>query len=212
METFLVLLSGLCWSIVYIELIRNGFKNKTYGMPLFALGLNFAWETIYAYDGLIVLGDLSNPQSWVNLVWALLDVVIVISFFKYGKKYFPKEVQRYFVPFGILAFAACFVMQLAFYLEFPSEPASIYSAFVQNAAMSLLFLGMLYSRKGTEGQTIIIAIAKWLGTLAPTILGGILQANIYMLLMGIICCVFDISYIFALAKKKKGSKTLAVDK
>mgnify|MGYP000984424995 CR=1 FL=1 len=42
MSLFLVLLSGVCWSIVYIELIRKGFQDKTYAMPLFALGLNFA--------------------------------------------------------------------------------------------------------------------------------------------------------------------------
>jgi hypothetical protein len=46
MELFLILLSGLCWSIVYIQVIRKGFKDKTYGMPLFALSLNVAWESI----------------------------------------------------------------------------------------------------------------------------------------------------------------------
>ena len=54
MNLFLVLLSGVCWSIVYIELIRNGFKDKTYAMPLFALGLNFAWEVIYSVDSLVL--------------------------------------------------------------------------------------------------------------------------------------------------------------
>ena len=44
----LVGISGICWTIVYIELIRNGFKDKACGMPLFALGLNIVWEFLYS--------------------------------------------------------------------------------------------------------------------------------------------------------------------
>lgn len=50
----LIVTSGICWSIVYIECIRIGFKEKTYCMPLFALGLNIAWEGIYAFTALFV--------------------------------------------------------------------------------------------------------------------------------------------------------------
>jgi hypothetical protein len=45
MQTFgliLVGISGLAWTVVYLFLIRAGFKDKTYGMPLFALALNIA--------------------------------------------------------------------------------------------------------------------------------------------------------------------------
>lgn len=38
MEIFLTLVSGIAWTIVYIELIRKGFKDKTCAMPLYALG------------------------------------------------------------------------------------------------------------------------------------------------------------------------------
>lgn len=95
-------------------------------------------------------------------------------------------------------------MQFAFYFQFNQVPASQYSAFAQNAAMSILFLTMLYQRGNTRGQTMTMAIAKWLGTLAPTLLGGIIESfNIYILLMGIICFVFDLLYIAALHHFKK---------
>lgn len=44
MEMFLTLISGIGWIIVYEECIRLGFKEKTYAMPLFALGLNRSEE------------------------------------------------------------------------------------------------------------------------------------------------------------------------
>lgn len=122
-----MLLGGICWSIVYIELIRKGFKDKTYAMPLFALGLNFVWELIYSVNTLML--SAASLQGWVNLVWAMLDVVIVYSYFKYGREDFPAKAKKYFVPFSILAFAACFLLQFAFYFHFDSVAASKYSSF-----------------------------------------------------------------------------------
>lgn len=49
-----------------------------------------------------------------------------------------------------------------------------------------------------------IAVAKWIGTLAPTILQGVLWGiNPYILLTGLVCCVFDILYIVLLSQFKK---------
>ncbi|WP_262429210.1 transmembrane-type terpene cyclase [Paratissierella segnis] len=201
-KAVLMILSGICWSIVYIELIRGGFKDKTYSMPLFALGLNFAWELIYSVDQLFLGSD--PIQGWVNLVWTMLDAIIIVTYFKYGREYFPIKAKKYFVMFSILAFMSCFVIQFAFYFHFKSVPASQYSAFAQNAAMSIMFLVMLYQRGNTRGQSMLMAVAKWIGTLAPTILGGIIESfNIYILLMGIICYIFDVIYIVALHGFKK---------
>src|SRR5713101_195578 len=77
MVMFLTLLSGIAWTIVYIDSIRVGFKHKTYAMPIAALGLNIAWEWTYAIRG------LADPQlqTWVNLIWALADVAILATFF-----------------------------------------------------------------------------------------------------------------------------------
>lgn len=202
MNLFLILLSGISWSIVYIELIRKGFQDKTYAMPLFALGLNFAWEIIYSVDSLLL--NTASVQGWVNLVWAALDAVIVCIFFRYGRESFPEKAQEYFVPFSILAFAACFAIQFAFYFHFESVQASKYSAFAQNAAMSILFLTMLFTRGNTRGQTVLMAVAKWIGTLAPTVLGGFIEEfNIYIVLMGAVCFVFDGIYTLVLGKWKK---------
>ena len=42
MVMFLTVLSGVCWTVVYLDLIRLGLRDKTCGMPLFARGLNIA--------------------------------------------------------------------------------------------------------------------------------------------------------------------------
>lgn len=199
MELFLTLLSGIGWTLVYIDSIRLGFKDKTYAIPLYALGLNFAWELIYTIKDF----GSSGIQGIVNLVWMLCDSIIVYTYFRFGKKEFPDNAKDCFVPFSILSFVTCFVFQFAFLLQFPEGiEAATYSAFAQNAAMSIMFVIMLYRRNDTRGQSMLIAIAKWIGTLAPTLLLGVVtQFNIYVILTGIICSVFDIIYIIELHKK-----------
>ena len=48
MALFLTALSGVAWTLVYLEAIRVGFRDRTYAMPVAALALNIAWESIYA--------------------------------------------------------------------------------------------------------------------------------------------------------------------
>lgn len=199
MEMFLLLLSGVAWSVVYVAAIRVGIRDKTYAIPLFALGLNIVWEVINTVHDLAL--DPS-AQAFVNLAWMCLDAVIVWTYFKFGKREFPEGARRYFVPFSLLAFASCAAMQAAFFLSFDHLHAAQYSAFAQNAAMSVLFVAMLFLRGSSRGQSMVIAVAKWIGTLAPTILQGVLWGiNPYILLMGLVCCVFDIVYIVMLRRQ-----------
>lgn len=139
------------------------------------------------------------------MAWACFDVVILVTFFKFGKGLVPKGARSWFVPYTLLALAACVVAQLAFYLHFDNVvAASQYSAFAQNAVMSALFLSTLLRQDGAPGQSVLMAVCKCLGTLAPTILGGVVEGfNIYILLMGAICLVFDLTYIVCLVQRKR---------
>jgi hypothetical protein len=197
MELLLLLLSGICWTVVYLELIRKGFKEKTYGMPIFALALNVTWV------GLYTLKDLTAPtidvQGWVNLVWLLFDIAIVTTYFRFGRKEFGTfgHLQNHFIPWSILIFVMSFVLQYSFLVEF-GDDAPKYSAFLQNLIMSVLFICMLVARKSTLGQNQVIAVCKWLGTAAPTIKIGVMDGNQLVLVLGIFCFVFDLIYIYAL--------------
>lgn len=57
-----------------------------------------------------------------------------------------------------------------------------------------------------------IAIAKWLGTLTPTLLMGIYRGfNIYIIITEILCMVWDLTYIYLLNKKIKEEKLAATN-
>lgn len=209
----LVSISGITWTIVYIELIRKGFKEKACGMPLFALTLNLAWELIYAIDGLFISKSFILVQSIANVVWAFFDIFILITWFLYGRQYMNEKSKKYFIPYTILAIIVAFTMQFAFYFSCStSEIASIYSAYAQNVLMSIMFVAMLFKQDNTKAQSLTIAISKWIGTLTPTIYGAIyavdLGLNYYVLLTGILCSVFDLIYIYFLYKFNKNGKVI----
>jgi len=193
MQLFLTILSGLAWTIVYIEAIRLGFKSKTYAMPIAALGLNISWETIYGIHGL--LGPIS-AQSIINILWAAADVVIVVTFFRFGRSELPAFVTRpLFIGWGVVLIGTSYAVQALFIGQFGWTDAVRYSAFLQNLLMSGLFIAMFVARRGTRGQSLVIAISKWIGTLAPTILIGVLGNLPFITGIGLLCSVFDLIYV-----------------
>jgi hypothetical protein len=204
MSLFLTIVSGLAWTIVYIESIRIGFRYKTYAMPVAALALNIGWESIYSVHGLAT--DIS-AQTIINAVWAAADVVIVYTFFRFGRAELPKFVTRpLFIGWGVVVFGAAFTVQALFVSEFGWVDGARYSAFLQNVLMSGLFIAMLVARRGARGQSMVIAVAKWIGTLAPTILIGVMANLPFIIGLGILCSVFDLIYIGLLwdAKRNPG--------
>jgi hypothetical protein len=194
----LTLTSGISWTIVYLAIIYRGFKDKACGMPFFALALNLTWEFIYSF----LLGGELSLQLVINIIWFFFDVVILYTYFRYGRKEFPNTVDpKWFVPWSVWVLAVGFVTQYFTALEFPGLPGAMYSAFVINLVMSILFIGMLVRRDSVEGQSMAIAVFKWLGTAAPTLLFYLVSGSNLVLVLGIVIFVFDVIYIGMLHQK-----------
>jgi hypothetical protein len=206
MDLLLTALSGIAWTTVYIDSIRVGFMQRTYAMPIAALGLNIAWEWIYAFRDLTHDPQL---QGWVNLIWALADVAILATFFRYGRSEFPGFVSRpLFISGGVVIVITSFLIQWLFLVEFPVDmKAAQYSAFLQNLLMSGLFIAMFVARRGPRGQTLLIAVAKWIGTLAPTILFGFINNSLFVIGIGLLCSAFDLVYIGLLVWARRDRST-----
>ncbi|MFE4226308.1 hypothetical protein ACFRJ8_00295 [Arthrobacter sp. NPDC056886] len=196
MTLFLTIVSGLAWTVVYVDAIRIGFRDRTYAIPAAALGLNFAWEVIYSARS-IATGI--TAQGVFNIAWGLADVVIVYTFLRFGRSELPGWVtRRLFIGWAVLLGVTSFAVQLLFVAEFGWDDAARYAAFLQNLLMSGLFIAMFVARGGRRGQTLLIAVAKWIGTLAPTIAFG-WQGNSPLILgVGILCSIFDLVYIWLL--------------
>ena len=99
----------------------------------------------------------------MNLVWAIADVLILYTFFRFGRREFPKLVSRpLFISWGIATLASSFIIQWLFIAEFviTGSKSAAYSAFLQNLLMSGLFIAMFVARRGPRGQSLTIGIVK----------------------------------------------------
>jgi hypothetical protein len=199
---FLTIVSGLAWTVVYIDAIRVGFRDRTYAVPAAALGLNFAWEALYATRS-ITTGI--SAQGFFNIAWGLADVVIVYTFLKFGRSELPAWVtRRLFIGWALLLAVTSFAVQLLFVAEFGWDAASRYAAFLQNLLMSGLFIAMFVARGGSRGQTLLIAVAKWIGTLAPTFVFGWYGHSPLILGVGLLCSILDLAYLGLLWRSRPG--------
>ena len=194
----LTLISGISWTIVYLAIIYRGFNDETYGMPFLALAFNLTWDFIFSF----VAGGSLSLQVVINMTWFFFDLVILYTYFRYGRKEFPESVgQKWFGPWSWLAIAVGFVTQYFAALEFPSLFGPTYSALIGNLVMSILFIDMLVRRAGVEGQSMGVAIFKWLGTTAAAIsLHQQTNSNL-VLVLGIVIFVFDLIYVGMLYQK-----------
>jgi hypothetical protein len=94
-------------------IIRQGFLDRTYGMPLAALCANLSWEFIFAF---VYPHDL--PQRVVNMVWFSFDLVILVQLLLYGPREFSDMPRRLFYAACALALVTAFGAVLTITLQF----------------------------------------------------------------------------------------------
>ena len=190
------LMCGGFWMISYSIAIYKGIKDKSYAMPFFALCLNISWEILY-FKKVLNGGDGGLLWTVMDSIWLILDSGILITYFLYGKKYYPDKLKNYFWIFSIFQLIIAMLIMNEFYINYPFH-AKINAGFFINIVMSMLFIDMLIKRNGKEGQSIILAITKFIGTLVATILSGFCfgAINRISLVLGGVSAVVDIIYIF----------------
>lgn len=217
--TLASLISGICWTLVYFCTVFRGIKDKSYGMPLVALALNFTWEFTFSF--IYPPSDSSIVLTIINTVWCIFDAGIVYTFLRNGYKYFDESYGikkpafyaiaflAFFLSFGIMYQGATFFADLPYFKRETFEVGKFIAMF-QNAVMSCLFVNMFYTRKKAghpaEGLSLYAAIFKIIGT---SLTVGITQitshpGNWQMISIAeITCFIFDIWYIILVWKELK---------
>lgn len=207
----LVLLGGLSGIVLYAEAARVGLRDKSYAIPVWAIGLNFSWAIIHT----LLAGKIEGASLPVLIIAVriALDCVVLYTWFKSGGRHFPENPgERWFVPWSLLVIAVSFVLHSAAIMQLGIYPGLASTAFLQNLVMSLLFIAMLARRKRRKAQSMIIAFAKLTGSLASTILYGVLGVETLdgpsdlLLVIGSLCCLFDLIYIALLSQAKPYEK------
>ncbi len=190
---------GVFWSLAYLLIIRRGFKDRTFGMPLAALCANISWEFIFSF-----VHPHQAPQWYVDIAWFLLDTIILFQAFRYGPRAFDALLPKglFYVVF-LLSLLLGFLLVLGISIEFNNWTGT-YSAFGQDLMMSILFIVMLRRRNDLSGQSLYIAIFKMIGSLVASIYVYItVSSSLLMVTLYISIFVINLLYIILLYAKHK---------
>jgi len=186
--------SGLFWTLTYLLIIRRSYKDKSYGMPMVAICANVSWEFIFSF-----VHPHPLPQLYIDYLWLLFDLGILVQYLSYGKKEFSLKLPgSLFLPTFLftLLFSALLILLIS--REF-NEYIGIYAAFGQNLVMSVLFIHLYLKRDDVAGQSLYIALSKMIGTLFPSFLFYLYFPHSYLLILlyaGIF--IFDLVYLLLL--------------
>lgn len=160
-----VSLRGVCaffWMSAYLLIIRRGMRDRLPAMPLAAFALNICWEGIFTFWYL-------PDEPMVLIGWGacfFLDVGILVQVYRYGRLDFPHPgVRRHWTAILVGALVTAWAVLMGFTAQF-GDHLGWHTGFLQNLLMSVLFVAMIVRRGSVQGQSLYIALAKWLGTLA----------------------------------------------
>jgi hypothetical protein len=159
-------LCAFFWISTYLLIIRRGTKDRLPAMPLAAFALNICWEGIFSF---VYMPD--DPR--VTIAWGacfVLDVAILIQVYRFGRDDFAApRVRRHWTAILAVALVSAFLVLMGFTAQF-GDKLGWFTGFLQNVLMSVLFVAMILRRGSVRGQSLYIALGKFLGTLVAFIL------------------------------------------
>jgi hypothetical protein len=190
--------------LTYIDIIKKGTRDRTYGMPLLALCANISWEFLFSF-----IKPHRPPQLIVNMIWFAFDVVILYQTLRFGPNEFktvsPKAFYMLFMVALVTAFSVVYTTSSTF-----NDWNGAYSAFGQNLLMSGLFIRMLKQRKSSRGQSISIAVYKLIGTVLASLAYYLADTekrkSVFLFGCYIATFILDAMYVSMLARNKKRNR------
>lgn len=146
-----VALMGIGWSINYVGMVRQSFRDQTYGMAIIPLCNNIGWEMVYAF----VYPSKSAVERTVFVTGLSLNVGVMYAAVKFSPeewKHAPiiQKNLTWIFGFGV---TACFTGHLALAMEIGPSLAYSWGAVICQIILSIGGLEQLLARNSTRGAS-----------------------------------------------------------
>ncbi|KAJ8179082.1 hypothetical protein LV157_007418 [Aspergillus fumigatus] len=198
-----LLAQGLGWSINYLAMIYQSYKDRTYGMAILPLCCNFAWEFVYS----VIYPSHNSAERAVLTTWMILNLFVMYTAIKFA----PNEWQHaplvrqclpWIFPVAIAAFTAG---HLALAATVGVSKAANWGAFLCFELLTSGAVCQLMSRGSSRGASYTIWLSRFLGSY----IGGIFLhvrethwpqefgwiSHPFVTWHGLMCFSLDIAYV-----------------
>ena len=195
------LLQVTFWSLAYICIIVFSIKYKKCMMPFSCLSFNFCWEIIVLLNSTVF-----SVVFFYRLVWTMLDTIILLLHLIYGNFVLTKKRKTLFYFASIIWIILNFI--LFYFLDDFAHNFSIYSSFLINIFMSIIFVVLFKKEKLYVSALFVIGFFRLLGTLFASIAYGFLdKINIPIIICGLVILVVDSVYVSLCKNAKENIKS-----
>ncbi|KAK6008856.1 hypothetical protein QM012_000759 [Aureobasidium pullulans] len=155
---------GILWATSYILLTIRAFKDRSYGMPIFALCLNVTWELIYSF---IYPPDIFNAVFFA--LEAIVDVVLFVATARYGKHEWKDSplIANHLPSIVVICAFLCAWMQLALASELIpviGRQVVFFTSWPLQIVLGAGSIAQIMTRDSTRGHSIHIWWTRAVGT------------------------------------------------
>jgi len=157
------------WTGCYIAIIRQGFRDRAYGLPIVNTALNISWEFIFAFQLFGPLPAFYFPLKWGHRLWLVLDVFNVVQIVKYGKALQSSAwVREAFYPIVFVTFLTA-GPAIYLFMSYFNDVDGVATAMIIDLIMAVMFIGMFASRSDLRGLSLTGAWFRAAGDIASYI-------------------------------------------
>lgn len=180
-------IGGLLWIITYILIIRCCFRDRAYGLPMFAICLNITWESwelVACVPAGDAMGLCPKPSGgtyllqWaevagvgVDVLWFVLDAFLLYQLFRFGRSLEPVEQIRRRWNTCLVGLLVFFFFVHYGFVTYYDDVFMIVDGWIINMIMSLSFLFLLFDRQ-EQGLRGISWPAAWTKMVANLFYAG----------------------------------------
>ncbi|KAL8788615.1 MAG: hypothetical protein Q9195_007210 [Heterodermia aff. obscurata] len=164
-------LMGLGWCTNYACMIRQSFRDQSYGMAVIPLCSNIGWELVYV----LVYPSKSYLERFIFVIAVSLNLGVMYSAILFSpKEWSHAPLVRDNLP---ILFAAgvilCFTGQLALAMQIGPSLGYSWGAAVCQILLSVGGLGQLLARNSTRGSSRTVWLSRYLGSCFTVVFAGI---------------------------------------
>ena len=156
--TMILIGAVLFWVAGYVMMVRRGFKDQSYGLPISVLCVNIPWEFYYGF-----CADSSTLAKAVAIIYLVPDLLVLWTCLKYGPDDFDSSLMKR--GYKAIAGAGMAVGMLAIWgmhVGFADEFGAITATFT-TALSVVMLLAMILRRNNVRGQSFYIGLCLLLG-------------------------------------------------
>ncbi len=177
----MVITSYVLWFFALGFMVVQGFRQKSYGMPPFAI-TSMLGVCLICCVGPWIEPSLFYPKDHLAVVWcwrgwAMLMLLLFFQYLIWGKHY-PYRILEFKKHFYLIAFGSLFssiVMAWTFINFYQDYYVNSTCALFAVLPMSIGYFGTLYTRPKLRGLSVTVAWCLTIGTAllyGGTVLGG----------------------------------------